>query len=56
MSKKIDIKLIVALLVVAIVWGTTYLGIRVAVHTIPPWFVAGIRQCLAALILLIILW
>jgi drug/metabolite transporter (DMT)-like permease len=56
MSSKINIKLIVALLIVAIVWGATYLGIRVAVHTIPPWFVAGMRQCLASLILLIILW
>lgn len=56
MNAKIDIKLVVALLIVAIVWGTTYLGIRVAVHTIPPWFVAGMRQCIAALILLIILW
>ncbi|WP_245768161.1 DMT family transporter [Pedobacter insulae] len=51
-----NIKLVVALLIVAIVWGTTYLGIRVAVHTIPPWFVAGLRQLIAALILLIILW
>ncbi|MBC7617147.1 MAG: EamA family transporter [Pedobacter sp.] len=56
MSDKVKIKLIVALLIVAIVWGTTYLGIRIAVHTIPPWFVAGIRQCVAALILLVILW
>lgn len=56
MITKINIKLIVALLVVAIVWGTTYLGIRIAVHTIPPWFVAGMRQCIAAFILLIILW
>ncbi len=56
MIKKIDVKLVVALFVVAIVWGTTYLGIRIAVHTIPPWFVAGMRQLIAALILLIILW
>jgi len=56
MSRKTDIRLIIALLVVAIVWGTTYLGIRVAVHTIPPWFVAGIRQLLAAFILMMILW
>ncbi len=56
MSSKINIKLVVALLIVAIIWGTTYLGIRIAVHTIPPWFVAGFRQCIAALILLIILW
>jgi len=56
MSAKINLKLIIALLVVAIVWGTTYLGIRVAVQTIPPWFVAGLRQSIAAIILLIILW
>ncbi|SFH46618.1 Threonine/homoserine efflux transporter RhtA [Pedobacter insulae] len=56
MTKTVNIKLVVALLIVAIVWGTTYLGIRVAVHTIPPWFVAGLRQLIAALILLIILW
>jgi drug/metabolite transporter (DMT)-like permease len=56
MTKTVNIKLIVALLIVAIVWGTTYLGIRVAVHTIPPWFVAGLRQLIAALILLVILW
>lgn len=36
-------------------WGTTFLSIRVAVETIPAWFVAGIRQLLAGLIMLIIL-
>lgn len=45
-------KLIIALLTVAVVWGTTFLGIRLAVETIPPWFVAGIRQCIAALLIL----
>jgi drug/metabolite transporter (DMT)-like permease len=55
MTQKTDLKLIGALLVVAIVWGTTYLGIRVAVETIPPWFVAAMRQTIASLILLIIL-
>ncbi len=50
-----DPKLIIAVLTVAIVWGTTFLGIRVAVETIPPWFVAGIRQLIAAVLLLMIL-
>ncbi len=36
-------------------WGTTFLSIRVAVETIPAWFVAGIRQLLAAIIMLMIL-
>ncbi|MDF2933290.1 MAG: permease [Chryseobacterium sp.] len=50
-----DYKLIFAVLTVAIVWGTTFLAIRVAVETIPAWFVAGIRQFLAAIIMLLIL-
>ncbi|NMR34487.1 EamA family transporter [Chryseobacterium aquaticum] len=48
-------KLIFAVLTVAIVWGTTFLGIRIAVETIPAWFVAGIRQFIAAIIMFFIL-
>ncbi|HMD35532.1 MAG TPA: EamA family transporter [Vicinamibacterales bacterium] len=33
--------------VVCIVWGTTYLGIRVALETIPPFVMAGIRYSIA---------
>nr|WP_315029617.1 EamA family transporter [uncultured Chryseobacterium sp.] len=50
-----DYKLIFAVLTVAIVWGTTFLAIRIAVETIPAWFVAGIRQLLASVIMLLIL-
>lgn len=50
-----DFKLTLAILTVAVVWGTTFLSIRVAVETIPAWFVAGIRQFLAAIIMLLIL-
>ena len=50
-----DYRLILAVLTVAIVWGTTFLGIRIAVESIPPWFVAGIRQFIAAALLLVIL-
>ncbi|MFC0343379.1 DMT family transporter [Epilithonimonas hispanica] len=45
-------KTIVAILIVALVWGTTFLGIKIGVETVPPWFVAGLRQFLASLILL----
>jgi drug/metabolite transporter (DMT)-like permease len=51
-SEKFDVKLIFAMLGVAIIWGTTYLGIRIAVHSIPPWFVTAIRQGVASIILL----
>ncbi|WP_288461090.1 EamA family transporter [uncultured Chryseobacterium sp.] len=50
-----DFKLTLAILTVAVVWGTTFLSIRVAVETIPAWFVAGIRQFLAAIIMLFVL-
>lgn len=50
-----DYKLIFAVITVALVWGTTFLAIRVAVETIPAWFVAGIRQFLASMIMLTIL-
>lgn len=55
MNQKIDFKLLFSLIIVGIVWGTTYLGIRVAVETIPPWFVTSIRQGIAAFFLLGIL-
>ncbi|WP_120213260.1 DMT family transporter [Epilithonimonas arachidiradicis] len=48
-------KTIIAIFVVAIVWGTTFLGIKIGVETVPPWFVAGLRQFLASLVLLPIL-
>ncbi|WP_374445169.1 DMT family transporter [Epilithonimonas sp.] len=48
-------KTIIAICIVAVVWGTTFLGIKIGVETVPPWFVAGLRQFLAALILLPIL-
>lgn len=54
-TRKVDLKLILALAGVGLIWGTTYLGIRVAVQTIPPWFVAAFRQSIATIILLIIL-
>ncbi len=55
MNPKIDFKLLFCLIIVGVVWGTTYLGIRVAVETIPPWFITSIRQGIAALIVLGIL-
>jgi drug/metabolite transporter (DMT)-like permease len=44
----------VAFATVCIVWGTTYLGIRVAVETIPPLLLTGVRYFSAGLIMLAI--
>ncbi len=40
-----------ALLIVYIVWGSTYLAIRVVVGTMPPLLSAGVRFVIAAAIL-----
>jgi drug/metabolite transporter (DMT)-like permease len=55
MTQKIDLKLLFCLIIVGLVWGTTYLGIRIAVETMPPWYITSTRQGLAALIVLSIL-
>ena len=46
-------KIWLALLALYIVWGSTYLGIKVAIETIPPFFHAGIRFLISGLILVI---
>ena len=49
-------KLYISLFCVGFFWGTTFLGIRVAVETIPPFLVAGFRNILAGSILMIYLY
>ncbi len=46
-------KVWIALLALYIVWGSTYLGIKVAIETIPPFFHAGIRFLVSGIILLV---
>jgi drug/metabolite transporter (DMT)-like permease len=45
----------VSLVIVWFVWGSTYLGIRVAVETIPPFLMAGVRYVIAGTLLYAIL-
>jgi drug/metabolite transporter (DMT)-like permease len=45
-------KIWIALITLYIVWGSTYLGIKVAIETIPPFFHAGIRFLISGLIIL----
>src|SRR6188508_2695332 len=40
-----------ALLAVYVVWGSTYLAIRVAVQTLPPFLMAGMRHLTAGTVL-----
>src|SRR5258705_4502351 len=44
-----------AWIVVCVLWGTTYLGIRIALETIPPALLGGLRYTAAGLLLSVIL-
>ena len=48
-------KLYFSIFCVAFFWGTTFLGIRIAVETIPPFVVAGTRNLLAGSLILVYL-
>jgi drug/metabolite transporter (DMT)-like permease len=52
-GKKMKSKIWLALIALYIVWGSTYLGIKVAIETIPPFLHAGIRFLISGLILVI---
>ncbi len=49
-------KLLVALWTVYLVWGSTYLAIKVSVETLPPFLSSGARFVLAGVLLAAILW
>ena len=42
-----------AILILYLVWGSTYLGIRIAVESMPPFVMAGVRFGIAGLVLLV---
>ena len=46
---------VLAFAAVYVIWGSTYLGIRIAIESIPPFFMAGIRHLTVGLILFPIL-
>lgn len=46
-------KLIVAFAAVYLIWGSTYLGIRFAIETIPPFIMCGMRFIVGGLMMLV---
>ncbi|HSL22593.1 MAG TPA: EamA family transporter [Vicinamibacterales bacterium] len=44
-------KALVAWLAVCVIWGTTYLGIRISIETLPPFLMAGVRWVVAGALL-----
>jgi drug/metabolite transporter (DMT)-like permease len=49
--KRHTVQLVAAFFAVYVVWGSTYLAIRVAVSTVPPLFAAGVRFAIAGIVL-----
>jgi drug/metabolite transporter (DMT)-like permease len=45
------VQILLAFFAIYIVWGSTYLAIRVAVHEVPPLFAAGVRFVIAGAVL-----
>jgi len=52
-KEKMKSKIWFALIALYIVWGSTYLGIKIAIETIPPFFHASVRFLISGLILVI---
>src|SRR5437899_9227005 len=50
------IRVIIAFAALYVVWGSTYLGIRFAIESIPPFLMAGMRFLLAGVIMYVIAW
>src|SRR2546426_12619366 len=50
------ISIIVAFAALYLIWGSTFLGIRFAIETIPPFLMAGVRFVLAGIIMYAIAW
>ena len=55
-TRAYSIQLALAFAAIYLVWGSTYLGIRYAVETIPPLVAAGVRHSVAGTILLAWAW
>src|SRR5882757_11248946 len=50
-DNRLDPRVVLAFLAIYILWGTTFLAIRIAVHEVPPLFAAGVRMFVAGTVL-----
>jgi drug/metabolite transporter (DMT)-like permease len=55
MNEKYGIKAYLAWITICIVWGTTYLAIRIGVTDLPPMLFAGLRWIIAGVLMTILL-
>src|SRR5438045_9526269 len=56
MAAPTKIRIIIAFGALYLIWGSTFLGIRFAIETIPPFLMAGARFVAAGLIMYVVAW
>ena len=56
MAAPTKLRVIIAFAALYLVWGSTYLGIRFAIESIPPFLMAGARFLFAGMIMFAIAW
>lgn len=55
-SELVRMPILLSFAIVYLVWGSTYLGIRIAVETMPPFFLTAVRFLVAGTVLLLYAW
>ena len=51
-TRRPDVRVLLAFAAIYVLWGGTFLAIRVAVHSLPPFLTAGVRYLLAGLVMM----
>jgi drug/metabolite transporter (DMT)-like permease len=49
------VKLVLGYILICLIWGTTWLAIKISIFTLPPFFSAGIRFAIASIVIVIVL-
>ncbi len=49
------IRILLGYILICIIWGTTWLAIKISIFTLPPFFSAGVRFVIATIVILVIL-
>lgn len=49
------VNLLLGYILICLIWGTTWLAIKVSINTLPPFFSAGVRFSIASLLILAVL-
>jgi drug/metabolite transporter (DMT)-like permease len=53
LNNPLQLQIIAAFAAIYLIWGSTYLGISIAIETMPPFFMAGVRFLIAGAVLFV---